>query len=53
VERAGDRLRVPPPSELYASGEGLALVERRRNVTTLRTYGTRRGAGWGACPALR
>ncbi len=53
VERSGDRLRVPPPSELYASGEGLALVERRRNVTTLRTYGTRRGAGWGACPALR
>jgi hypothetical protein len=53
VERAEDRLRVPPPSELYASGEGLALVERRRNVTTLRTYGERRGTGWGACPALR
>jgi hypothetical protein len=53
VERTGDRLRVPPPAALYASGEGLTLVERRRNVTTLRTYSTRRGAGWGPCPALR
>jgi hypothetical protein len=53
VERSGDRLRVPPPSALYALDEGVALVERRRNVTTLRTYRLRRGAAWGACPALR
>lgn len=53
VERSGDRLRVPPPSALYALDEGLALVERRRDVTTLRTYRMRRGAAWGACPALR
>lgn len=52
VERSGDRLRVPPPAELYLLGEGLALIERRRNVTTLRTYRTRRGSGWGACPNL-
>jgi hypothetical protein len=53
VERAGDRLRVPPPSALYALDEGLALIERRRNTTALRTYRMRRGSGWGACPALR
>ncbi len=52
VERSGDRLRVPPPAELYVLDEGLALIERRRNVTTLRTYRTRRGPGWGACPNL-
>jgi hypothetical protein len=53
VERSDDRLRVPPPSALYALDGGIALVERRRNTAILRTYATRRGSGFGPCPLLR